>query len=107
MAIDFKRIITFNDRFRATLMRQDIVALPIKLKMYDSIADFAKPLLNSTVFDSKKKDVWQIVIWCPKCEKEQSIMFSYLATDEAMDMFVKKLGLQMEYFKKEFCGCQK
>ena len=88
-------------------MRQDIVALPIKLKMYDSIADFAKPLLNSAVFDSKKKDVWQIVIWCPKCEKEQSIMFSYLATDEAMDMFVMKLKDQMGYFSREFCSCSK
>ena len=78
MAIDFKRIIDFNDRFRATLMKQDIVALPIKLKMYDSIADFAKPLLNSTVFDSKKKDVWQIVIWCQKCEKEQSLSLIHI-----------------------------
>lgn len=100
--LDLNKIMILNDALRSIIESDDsIMDLPIKIKLHSGLDEIAKPLLMPLA----GKEIWQIIITCPSCEREQTILFQYSRDNETLRKLVKSVKTQMDYFFLHYCDC--
>ena len=82
----------------------------IKIKIHPAVSEIAKPLQSIASLPGQPdymKNAFQVIICCPNCKKEQTVLLNYTLDKKILDIFATKLLQQMDIFKINYCGCPK
>jgi hypothetical protein len=100
------KVIQFNQLLIPMLQcTSAIMDHPIKIKVTNGIGEVAKPLGIPMKGNLKGKDIWVIRLGCKGCDKEQTILFPFTTDPIMLDLLIKKIQVQQDYFKTNYCKC--